>query len=118
MRSFLKKDRQVSPGQSMTEGEARVFTTILIVDDSPTEIHVIKGIVEKGGYKVITADSGENGIVEATRRIKSQWPQVKIVALTLYAWRRAEALAAGADAVLLKGCKVEALQAAIMPFNR
>lgn len=66
MRSFLKKDRQVSPGQTMTEGEARVFTTILIVDDSPTEIHVIKGIVEKGGYKVITADSGENGIVEAT----------------------------------------------------
>ena len=46
MRSFLKKDRQVSPGQTMTEGEARVFTTILIVDDSPTEIHVIKGIVE------------------------------------------------------------------------
>lgn len=66
MRSFLRKDRQVSHRQSMTEGEAQELATILIVDDSPTETHVIKGIVEKGGYKVITADSGENGIAEAT----------------------------------------------------
>jgi DNA-binding NarL/FixJ family response regulator len=55
--------------------------------------------------------------LQATRRIKNQWPQVKIVVLTMYAWHQAEALAAGSDVFLLKGCKVEALQAAIMPFN-
>lgn len=63
----MKKDRQVSHPQSMAEGEAQAAVTILIVDDSPTETHVIKGIVEKGGYDVITADSGEHGIAEATK---------------------------------------------------
>jgi twitching motility two-component system response regulator PilH len=66
MRSFLKKDRQASGSQSMAEGEVWGTGTILIVDDSPTETHVIKGIVEKGGYAVITAESGEDGIAEAT----------------------------------------------------
>ena len=39
--------------------------TVLIVDDSPTEMHVIRGILEKGGYRVITAVDGESGIAEA-----------------------------------------------------
>ena len=43
------------------------MTTILIVDDSPTDIHVLKKILEKGGYSVITATSGEEGIDEAKR---------------------------------------------------
>ena len=34
--------------------------------------------------------------VEATRRIKEQWPEVRVIALTMYAKYRAEALAAGA----------------------
>ncbi|MBN1138238.1 MAG: response regulator transcription factor [Anaerolineae bacterium] len=40
--------------------------------------------------------------VEATRRIKEQWPAVKVIALTLHAKYRSEALAAGVDAFLLK----------------
>lgn len=60
MRSFFKKN---SAGQS---GEnAAVDATILIVDDSPTETHILKGIVESGGYKVITAADGETGIAVA-----------------------------------------------------
>jgi DNA-binding NarL/FixJ family response regulator len=40
---------------------------------------------------------------ESTRRIKAQWPEVKVVALVMN-WRQAEmALNAGADAWLLKG---------------
>ena len=39
--------------------------TVLIVDDSPTEMHVIRGILEKGGYRVITAVDGESGVAEA-----------------------------------------------------
>ncbi len=39
--------------------------TVLIVDDSPTEMHVLRGILEKGGYRVITAVDGESGVAEA-----------------------------------------------------
>lgn len=35
---------------------------ILVVDDSPTELHVIKGMLEKNGYQVSTAQSGEEGV--------------------------------------------------------
>ncbi len=35
---------------------------ILIVDDSPTEIHVLKTILEKNGFETISATSGEQGI--------------------------------------------------------
>lgn len=45
--------------------------------------------------------------LEATRRVKSQWPDVRVIMLTVYSTRRDEALAAGADAFLIKGCPVE-----------
>ncbi len=35
---------------------------VLIVDDSPTETHVLRGMLEKHGYEVSVADSGEDGI--------------------------------------------------------
>ena len=38
---------------------------ILIVDDSPTELHVLKKILEKNGHEVLVADSGEAGIAKA-----------------------------------------------------
>lgn len=38
---------------------------ILIVDDSPTEIHVLKTMLEKNGFDIISADSGEAGIETA-----------------------------------------------------
>ncbi|MFZ1396882.1 MAG: response regulator transcription factor [Candidatus Promineifilaceae bacterium] len=47
--------------------------------------------------------------LEATRRIKSQWPAVKIIILTLHPQYRQRALAAGADAFLLKGGTAESL---------
>ncbi len=52
--------------------------------------------------------------LEATRRIKSQWPGVRVIALTLYPKYRDEALAAGADVFLLKDGTTEALQDAIL----
>jgi DNA-binding NarL/FixJ family response regulator len=52
--------------------------------------------------------------LEATRCIKSQWPQVRVIALTLYARYRTKALSAGADVFLVKGCGAEALQEAIL----
>jgi DNA-binding NarL/FixJ family response regulator len=52
--------------------------------------------------------------LEATRQIKGHWPQVWIVVLSMYASHRAEALAAGADAFLVKGCPAGELLAAIL----
>jgi DNA-binding NarL/FixJ family response regulator len=52
--------------------------------------------------------------LEATRLIKDRWPEVKVVVLTMYTAYRSEALAAGADAVLVKGCPPERLLAAIL----
>jgi twitching motility two-component system response regulator PilH len=38
---------------------------ILVVDDSPTEIHVLQTMLEKNGHEVIVANSGEDGIITA-----------------------------------------------------
>jgi twitching motility two-component system response regulator PilH len=38
---------------------------VLIVDDSPTEVHVLQSLLEKNGHEVIVATSGEDGIVVA-----------------------------------------------------
>ena len=40
--------------------------------------------------------------LEATRRIKAKWPQVKIIVLSVHTEHTAEALAAGADAFVCK----------------
>ena len=38
---------------------------ILVIDDSPTERHGLVEILNKGGYDIITAESGEEGIEKA-----------------------------------------------------
>ncbi len=38
------------------------MAVILIIDDSPTELHLFQGMLERGGYETIVADSGEEGI--------------------------------------------------------
>jgi DNA-binding NarL/FixJ family response regulator len=52
--------------------------------------------------------------LEATRCIKSQWPRIRVVALTMYAAYEGRALDAGADAFVLKGGPANTLQAAIL----
>ena len=52
--------------------------------------------------------------LEAIRLIKTRWPQIRIVVLTMYTTHRAAALAAGADAFLLKGCPAEELRGALL----
>jgi DNA-binding NarL/FixJ family response regulator len=51
--------------------------------------------------------------LEATCLIKSRWPQVRIVALTMYPLYQTNALNAGADAFLVKGCASSELARAI-----
>ena len=38
---------------------------ILIVDDSPTERHYLNEILVKGGFDVVTSDSGEDALIKA-----------------------------------------------------
>mgnify|MGYP000582626144 CR=1 FL=1 len=38
---------------------------ILIVDDSPTELHVLAKILKQGGHDAVTASDGEAGITAA-----------------------------------------------------
>ena len=47
--------------------------------------------------------------LEATKIIKKRWPWVKVIALTMYQNYQSEALLAGADAFLVKGCSVAEL---------
>jgi DNA-binding NarL/FixJ family response regulator len=54
--------------------------------------------------------------LQATRIIKSCWPQIKVVVLTLYGEYEAEALAAGADAFIGKGEPPDRLLAALSPL--
>jgi twitching motility two-component system response regulator PilH len=42
---------------------------ILIVDDSPTEVHILRGILEKNGFSVLVSESGEEGVEEAKRSL-------------------------------------------------
>ena len=41
--------------------------TILVVDDSPTERHVLVELLSKVGYKVITAENGLEGVDKAKK---------------------------------------------------
>jgi DNA-binding NarL/FixJ family response regulator len=52
--------------------------------------------------------------MEATRLIKNKWPGIRIIMLTLYSGYQTEALAAGADAFLIKGCPDEELVETIL----
>ena len=48
--------------------------------------------------------------LEATRQIKADWPQVKVIVLTMHPSHRRDALAAGADHFLMKGRMGELLE--------
>ncbi|TVP55706.1 MAG: response regulator [Halomonadaceae bacterium] len=45
---------------------------ILIVDDSPTEVKKISGLLEKNNHEVLTADNGADGVATA----RSQKPDL------------------------------------------
>jgi twitching motility two-component system response regulator PilH len=48
-------------GTRMTMG----IRKILIVDDSPTERHVLNDLLTKAGFEVVTSDNGEDAIQKA-----------------------------------------------------
>lgn len=48
---------------------------ILIVDDSPTEVHVIQTILQKNGHEVVVAETGEEGVIAA----KNEMPDLVLM---------------------------------------
>jgi DNA-binding NarL/FixJ family response regulator len=56
---------------------------------------------------------GMDGL-QATRLIKARWPQIKVIVLTLYGEYEAEALAAGAEAFVVKAEPVGSLLATLL----
>jgi twitching motility two-component system response regulator PilH len=41
------------------------MAVILIIDDSPTELHLFQNMLEKNGFGTLVADSGEEGLRQA-----------------------------------------------------
>ena len=41
------------------------MSTVLIIDDSPTELHLFQSMLEKNGFETLVADSGEEGLKQA-----------------------------------------------------
>ncbi|MGI9201954.1 MAG: response regulator transcription factor [Woeseiaceae bacterium] len=41
------------------------MSVILIIDDSPTELHLFQNMLEKSGFATLVADSGEEGLRQA-----------------------------------------------------
>ena len=38
------------------------MAVVLIIDDSPTELHLFQNMLEKAGFNTLVADSGEEGL--------------------------------------------------------
>ena len=118
------------------------MTRIMIVDDNKRARCALKALMsQQAGIDITTqASNGQEAIqnlneqmpdivlmdmcmpvmdgLEATRTIKAKWPQIKVIALTMYPDYQAEALAAGADAFLLKGCSMEEITALVQSIQR
>lgn len=58
-----------------------------------------------------------NGL-EATRIIKKRWKKIRVIILTLHEGIREEAIAAGADAFLVKGCSPDEIFQEIKNLRR
>lgn len=89
-------------------------------DESTSEIHVAGEardgfeaveLVKTLLPQVVVIDAWMPGMdgLEATRFIKKNWPEVRVVMLTMYPDQRTAAQDAGVDAFLLKGCQSETL---------
>jgi twitching motility two-component system response regulator PilH len=67
IRNFFRNENGSAAGSEIEPSEDGGPATILIVDDSPTEVHVFKKIVEKQGFQTEIARDGQEAIDVAKR---------------------------------------------------
>ena len=115
---------------------------ILIVDDSPTERHVLNDMLTKSGFEVVASDNGEDAILKAkslrpdlilmdlslpgldglaaTRSLRDDpaTRHLTIIALTAHAMKgdEAVALSAGCDGYLTKPIDTRTFAASVAAF--
>ena len=59
-------DATPDDARGRSEGwELMAIKRVLIVDDSPTERHVLNDMLTKAGYEVVASDNGEDAILKA-----------------------------------------------------
>lgn len=117
------------------------MTKIMIVDDSLRARRALKALISQQEGITVTAEAsnGQEALqnirklqpdivlmdirmpvmdgLQATTAIKAGWSQIKVIILTMYPEHQAEALAAGADAFLVKGCPLGEITDLIRAFQ-
>ena len=58
---FTKDELLGAISNQIKIGEEFFMAVVLIIDDSPTELHLFQNMLEKGGFQTLGADSGEDG---------------------------------------------------------
>ena len=113
--------------------KTKKVTRLVIADDSPRARHGLRTILTtRSDLEVVgEASQGDDAILlvearqpdvalldvrmpvigglQAARTIKNRWPKVRVILISIYADYQSEALSAGADAFLVKGCPAEEL---------
>jgi CheY-like chemotaxis protein/nitrogen-specific signal transduction histidine kinase len=119
------------------EPKAAPGAKILVVDDSEEVREVLRELLSRHGYTVVTAPDGESGLVEldgrtfdlamvdlglpgisgleVARRLKQKWPATSVALMTGYGDRMGpdDALAKGVDFVLAKPFSLDQLRSVV-----
>ena len=81
-----------------------------VVGEAPNGEKALELVEElQPGLVLLDAQMPEMTGVEVTQRIKSRWPEKKVILMTMFPDYRAKAIEAGADAFLTKGVPPEQL---------
>jgi DNA-binding NarL/FixJ family response regulator len=107
---------QAQPQARTTDSAGeRTLPRVEVVAEAPNGQEAVR-LVEECCPDVVVMDARMPVMdgLEATRLIKSKWPEVKVIVLSLYSAYQAQALSAGADVFLIKGCPAEQLLQAVL----
>ncbi|NTW00485.1 MAG: response regulator transcription factor [Oscillochloris sp.] len=104
---LVDSTRAVRAGLRATLARIRELTVVGEAGDGLTALHMVDSL--QPDVVLMDAQMPQLDGITVTRQIKIGWPAIRVVVLTLHPIDRAAALAAGADAFLLKGCPREAL---------
>ncbi|MES9976161.1 PleD family two-component system response regulator [Candidatus Thiodiazotropha sp. LNASS1] len=68
IKNIFRKGREQSV-ESDVPVSSQSRARVLVVDDSPTEIHIFKKILEKQGYQILVAKDGQEGVDVAKQEL-------------------------------------------------